>query len=591
MRFPNVIRLLKPYRTHLIVGPSFKLTEAVLELLVPILIAFIVDKGIVEKNTRVIWQYGLLAFVLACAGLLCALICQYTASRASQGYGTDLRNLLADRIMRLSVDDAQQIGSSSLANRLITDTMTLQQAVAMLIRLVVRAPFLSVGALVMALLIDWRLASVFVLVIPLFIVVLYFIMSRSVPLHRKTLQQQDDMSAIMQENLQGMRIIRAYNRQELRAARFNSASSRLRDLAEQAGRLSGWLNPLTMLLLNIAVAAVLLLGGWRIDHGRLSQGQLIALINYLTQILQALIVVANLVMLYARAWNSAGRTEEILGMTVAASEVEGDFTTSENTTENSQQNSVAFAGVDFSYPRSTGVFIEQLSFKLEPGSVNGLIGPAGSGKSTIARLLVRLYEPVLGRIMLGDRAVDEFSAAELSSLIGYVPQNPSLMTGTIEENLRMGRDAFSEDDLWHALRLAQADGFVRELNDGLNSQVTRGGRNFSGGQRQRLAIARAILGRPRVIILDDSTSALDYATDLALRRALMSDEFLKSSTWIIISQRIANIRDADNILLLDDGALLASGTHEELMSGSDMYRELFHSQLDTRQHEEEADND
>jgi ATP-binding cassette subfamily B protein len=333
------------------------------------------------------------------------------------------------------------------------------------------------------------------------------------------------------------------------------------------------------------------LGGWRIDHGRLSQGQLIALINYLTQILQALIVVANLVMLYARAWNSAGRTEEILGMTVAASEVEGDFTTSENTTENSQQNSVAFAGVDFSYPRSTGGFIEQLSFKLEPGSVNGLIGPAGSGKSTIARLLVRLYEPVLGRIMLGDRAVDEFSAAELSSLIGYVPQNPSLMTGTIEENLRMGRDAFSEDDLWHALRLAQADGFVRELNDGLNSQVTRGGRNFSGGQRQRLAIARAILGRPRVIILDDSTSALDYATDLALRRALMSDEFLKSSTWIIISQRIANIRDADNILLLDDGALLASGTHEELMSGSDMYRELFHSQLDTRQHEEEADND
>jgi ATP-binding cassette subfamily B protein len=260
MRFPNVIRLLKPYRTHLIVGPSFKLTEAVLELLVPILIAFIVDKGIVEKNTQVIWQYGLLAFVLACAGLLCALICQYTASRASQGYGTDLRNLLADRIMRLSVDDAQQIGSSSLANRLITDTMTLQQAVAMLIRLVVRAPFLSVGALVMALLIDWRLASVFLLVIPLFIVVLYFIMSRSVPLHRKTLQQQDDMSSIMQENLQGMRIIRAYNRQELRAAQFNTASSRLRDLAERAGRLSGWLNPLTMLLLNIAVAAVFY--GW-----------------------------------------------------------------------------------------------------------------------------------------------------------------------------------------------------------------------------------------------------------------------------------------------------------------------------------------
>lgn len=586
MRIGRTISLLKPYRVHLVVGPFFKLTEAVLELLVPLIIAQIIDQGIATGDTDFIWRRGLLAFCLAAAGLMSALICQYTASLAAQGYGTDLRNLLSERILYLPVETADRFGAQSLSNRLIVDTSTLQQAVAMLIRLVVRAPFLSIGALVMALLIDWQLAFIFVFIIPVFIWILYLIMSKSVPLHRSTLVRQDELSSIMQENLEGMRVIRAFDRQQLRSEKFFAANSRLTSLIERAGKLTAWLNPMTLLLLNIAILAVLGFGGWRIDNDRMSQGQLIALINYLTQILQALIVVANLVMLYARSWSAAGRVEEIL-----AADTTGKSDSSDSATDPSYRNldeepaGIVFDQVDFSYPSSSGLLFQGLSFSLKPGTVNGLIGPAGSGKSTIAKILLRIYGIQQGNISLNGFDLSSMSESQLTGLIGYVPQNPALLTGTIEENLRLGRSEYSEEQLWHALRLAQAEDFVLAKEDGLQTQVSRGGRNFSGGQRQRLAIARALLGAPPIIIFDDSTSALDYATDLRLRRAVMSDPQLQNSMWIIISQRIANIRDADSVLLLDDGQLIAQGNHDELMTSSQMYRDLYHSQLDTKQNE------
>ena len=586
MKFGRTVKLLKPYRIHLVVGPFFKLTEAVLELLVPLIIAQIIDQGIATGDTDFIWRRGLLAFGLAAAGLLSALICQYTASLAAQGYGTDLRNMLAERILHLPVETADRFGAQSLSNRLIVDTSTLQQAVAMLIRLVVRAPFLSIGALVMALLIDWQLAFVFVFIIPVFIWILYLIMSKSVPLHRSTLVRQDELSSIMQENLVGMRVIRAFDRQQLRSEKFFAANSRLTSLIEQAGKLTAWLNPMTLFLLNIANLAGLGFGGWRIDNARMSHGQLIALINYLTQILQALIVVANLVMLYSRSWSAAGRVEEVLAAdTTGKSDVAVSATDSSAGNLDLDPAGIVFDQVDFSYPSSSGLLFQGLSFSLKPGTLNGLIGPAGSGKSTIAKILLRLYSIKNGRISLGGQELTSMNESELTGLIGYVPQNPALVTGTIEENLRLGRNEYTEEELWHVLRLAQAEDFVRAKEDGLKTQVTRGGRNFSGGQRQRLAIARALLGAPSIIIFDDSTSALDYATDLALRRAVMSDPQLNKSMWIIISQRIANIRDADSILLLDDGQLIAQGNHDELMSSSQMYRDLYHSQLDTRQQE------
>lgn len=586
MRIGRTISLLKPYRVHLVVGPFFKLTEAVLELLVPLIIAQIIDQGIATGDTDFIWRRGLLAFCLAAAGLMSALICQYTASLAAQGYGTDLRNLLSERILYLPVETADRFGAQSLSNRLIVDTSTLQQAVAMLIRLVVRAPFLSIGALVMALLIDWQLAFIFVFIIPVFIWILYLIMSKSVPLHRSTLVRQDELSSIMQENLEGMRVIRAFDRQQLRSEKFFATNSRLTSLIERAGKLTAWLNPMTLLLLNIAILAVLGFGGWRIDNDRMSQGQLIALINYLTQILQALIVVANLVMLYARSWSAAGRVEEIL-----AANTTGKSDLSDSASDPSYRNldvepaGIVFDQVDFSYPSSSGLLFQGLSFSLKPGTVNGLIGPAGSGKSTIAKILLRIYGIQQGSVSLNGFDLSSMSESQLTGLIGYVPQNPALLTGTIEENLRLGRSEYSEEQLWHALRLAQAEDFVLAKEDGLQTQVSRGGRNFSGGQRQRLAIARALLGEPPIIIFDDSTSALDYATDLKLRRAVMSDPQLQNSMWIIISQRIANIRDADSVLLLDDGQLIAQGSHDELMSSSQMYRDLYHSQLDTKQNE------
>lgn len=586
MKISKTMGLLKPYRAHLVIGPFFKLTEAVLELMVPLIIAQIIDQGIAQGDTEFIWRRGLLAFGLAAAGLISALICQYTASLAAQGYGTDLRALLAERIMNLPVESADRFGAQSLSNRLIVDTSTLQQAVAMLIRLVVRAPFLSIGALVMALLIDWQLAFIFVIIIPVFVWILYLIMSRSVPLHRSTLVRQDELSSVMQENLEGMRVIRAFDRQKLRSEQFAAANSRLTGLVERAGKLTAWLNPMTLLLLNIAILAVLGFGGWRIDNSRMSQGQLVALINYLTQILQALIVVANLVMLYARSWSAAGRVEEILN-TEQTDNIENNSDNFISVDDSSKKPDagIIFDQVDFTYPSSSGLFFEKLSFQLEPGTVNGLIGPAGSGKSTIAKVLLKLYRIQQGQIKLAGQDLTMINNSQLTGLVGYVPQNPALITGTIEENLRLGRTAFTEEELWHALKLAQADEFVRAKEEGLQTQVSRGGRNFSGGQRQRLAIARALLGAPPIIIFDDSTSALDYATDLALRRAVMSDPQLQNTMWIIISQRIANIREANNILLLDDGQLIAQGNHDTLMTKSQMYRDLYHSQLDTKQHE------
>lgn len=585
MNITKTVGLLKPYRAHLIIGPFFKLTEAVLELLVPLLIAQIIDQGIVKGDINFIWRRGLLAFGLAAAGLISALICQYTASLAAQGYGTDLRGLLAERIMNLPVAISERFGAQSLSNRLIVDTATLQQAVAMLIRLVVRAPFLSIGALIMALLIDWQLAFIFVIIIPVFVWILYLIMSRSVPLHRSALTRQDELSSIMQENLEGVRVIRAFDRQQLRSKYFAAANSRLTDLVERAGKLTAWLNPMTLLLLNIAIMAVLGFGGWRIDNARMSQGQLVALVNYLTQILQALIVVANLVMLYARSWSAAGRVEEILTVeTIDTSKSETTLSISDEKITEPIDDGIVFDQIVFSYP-GAGVLFDKLSFRLAPGSVNGLIGPAGAGKSTIAKILLKVHDIQQGKIKLQGRDLEITNNSELSELIGYVPQNPGLITGTVEDNLRLGRNSYSEEEIWHVLKLAQAEDFIRAKKDGLQTQVSRGGRNFSGGQRQRLAIARALLGAPSIIIFDDSTSALDYATDLALRRAVMSDPQLQNKMWIIISQRIANIREADNILLLDEGQLIAQGNHDELMMSSQMYRDLYHSQLDTKQHE------
>ncbi len=612
MALRNVLSFLRAYRRHLIIGPAFKLIEAILELLLPLVVARMIDRGIRLADKGLILQDGLLGVLLAIIGLGCALVCQYTASLASQGYGTDLRRTLFARILHLPQAAVEQFGSVSLTNRLTSDTVTLQQAVAMLIRLVVRAPFLTVGGVVMAWLIDWQLALIFVLVLPLFVLVLYSVISRSIPLVRLIQQKLDQMVQVLLESLDGSRVIRAFGREKDHQARFAASNDAVADAAWQAGRMSAWLNPVTTLILNGAIVAILWLGGWRIGIGRLSQGELIAFINYLGQILAALMVVANLVVLYTRAYAAGRRVEAVLTAPILQDDLAAPIIKDEPVTPLHQDepaapirqddlaarvrqidgasarlaadrskwsSGLAFQDVCFTYPTASAPLFQGLSFTIAPGATLGVIGPTGSGKSTLVALLLRQHEISAGAISFAGRSIADQARADWLARVAVVPQKSVLLTGSLADNLRLGQPLAAEDDLWWALTVAQAADFVRALPKGLATPVAQGGRNFSGGQRQRLAIARALLVRPALLILDDSTSALDYATDAALRRALADEPRLAGLTCLIISQRVAAIRQADRILVLDDGQAVGFGSHQELLATNDTYQEICQSQL------------
>lgn len=586
----HVLSYLKKYRRHLTIGPSFKLTEAILELIIPLVVARMIDQGLTLHDRGLVVRNGLLGLLLAAIGLVCALVCQYTASLAAQGYGTDLRNALMEKILNLDQPTAEKLGSASLANRLTSDTVTLQLAVAMLIRLVVRAPFLSIGGLVMALLIDWQLALVFVAVLPLFGLVLYAVISRSVPLYRRLQQRLDELIRIFLESLDGSRVIRAFTREKEQAERFAASNRSVAAAARQAGQIGAWLNPATTLILNAAVIAILWLGGFRIETGRLTPGELIAMINYLGQILAALMVVANLVVLYTKAYAAARRVEEVLVApypvdfpAAGSAEVPGKMDGPAGPAQGTWAASglpLVFDNVHFSYPQAGAPLFQGISFALTAGETLGIIGPTGAGKSTLAALLLRQYDVLAGEIRLSGRRLPEWPRSELLACLAWVPQKSILLTGTIAANLRLARPDATDADLWWALTIAQTADFVRQLPDQLASRVEQGGRNFSGGQRQRLAIARALVARPALLILDDCTSALDYATDAALRLALARDPLLRGLSCLVISQRVATIRQADRVLVLDDGQVVGFGTHDALLADNQTYQEIVQSQLD-----------
>ncbi|NCC47665.1 MAG: ABC transporter ATP-binding protein [Clostridia bacterium] len=582
----SVFSFLKPYRRHLVIGPAFKLAEAVLELAMPLLIAYMIDTGIESQDRTLIWRLGLLALLMAATGLGCATVCQYTASLASQGVGTDLRHALFSKINHLSLRQLDHFGTSSLVNRLTGDVNLLQQAVAMLIRLVVRAPFLSIGGLIMAMTIDLRLSLILLLILPVFILIVYLIMSRTIPMYRKIQQVVDRLMRHILEHLTGVRVIRAFARRSAENKRFDLENDQVAALQIRVSRISNLLNPVTALILNAATIALLWVGAIRIEDGALTRGQIIALINYVGQILTALLVVANLVILYTRAYASAGRVAEILDLPN-----EGDSLKSEErVVEDDNQRAgeelppvdpdywLRFDRVQFQYPDTAAPIFDRLDFTVGRGRSLGIIGPTGSGKSTLAWLLLRLWPLTSGQIWFDGQplAASDLTSSDLN--IAIVPQKSVLFSGTIAENLRLGRADATDDELWQALRVAQAETFVRRLDDGLHSQVQRGGVNFSGGQRQRLAVARALVSRPRLLIMDDSTSALDYATEAALRRALAGSGSFARMRLIIISQRVASIRQTDEIVILDDGRLAGQGTHDDLLKENRLYQEIWQSQ-------------
>jgi len=572
----NLLPFLKPYKREIILGPAFKLTEAILELILPLLMARIIDIAIPASDRGLTLRLAALILLLAAAGMGCAFVCQYYASIASQGVGTDLRDALFKHILSFGAPEIERFGAPSLVNRLSGDINQLQLAVAMLIRLVVRAPFLSIGGLVMAMLIDMRLALVFVVVIPLFVVALYLVMSRSVPLYRRIQTKLDAMTRVLRENLSGVRVIRAYARSDAERERFDKSNLDLTETVLKVGRIASLLNPLTTLLLNAGAIAILYFGAGRIQTGDLTRGEIIAFLNYLSQILVAMIVVANLVILYTRAFASGQRVSEALATEPALPAVESQPEIAV-TLPCDAKPALVFDQVRFAYTSEADPVFENLNFEINPGERIGIIGSTGAGKSTLARLALRLYDPDAGSVHIFGRDVRSIPTAELHRLVGLAPQKARLMTGTIASNLQMGNPEASEEQMRRALYVAAADDFTSGLAQGLAAPVRRNGQNFSGGQRQRLALARAIAAEPLVLFLDDSFSALDYLTEAKLRQRLLSMN--PQQTLILISQRVSSIRACDRIMVLDDGRQVGFDSHENLLAHNQVYQEICRTQL------------
>lgn len=560
---------LKPYRVYCILGPAAKLAEAVLELYLPLLMAKVIDDGIAKGDTGYILKMGGVMLGIVTVGLLCALVCQYVASVTSQGFGTGLRHAVFRRITSLSHAELDAFGTPSLINRVTSDVNQLQYAVAMLIRLVIRAPFLCVGGIVMAMTIDLRLSLVIIVAIPLFVLIITLVMRKTVPLYRTVQGRLDKLTRVLRENLSGVRVIRAFARTDKEQKRFDGATEEHTAASIRVGKLAALLNPGTQLIMNLAILAIVWFGGLRVEAGGMTTGEIIAFINYVNQILLALLVVANLVGTFTKAYASAGRVLEVLGAEPSIQEEEGGETQGVPGTP-----AVEFRHVDFSYGGDR--VLTDISFSAPRGAMVGILGGTGSGKSTLMHLLMRFYDVEAGAVLVEGRDVREYAPDALRHKVGLVPQKAELFSGTIADNIRWGAAEADDEQVREAARMAQAAEFIQQKKDGYDTVVERGGANLSGGQKQRLAIARALVRRPELLILDDASSALDYATDAALRRAIRTGT--KGMTVFMVSQRVSAVKDADLILVVDDGRLAGAGRHEELLEGCEVYREICRSQ-------------
>ena len=574
----KLAKFLKRFRKEVIIGPIFKLTEAIFELIVPLVMAKIIDVGIANGDRAYVLKMGGVMVLLGLVGLGCALICQYCAARASQGFGTVLRSEMFAHINSLSHGEIDQIGTPSLITRITNDVNQLQLAVAMLIRLVVRAPFLVIGAAVMAVMLDWRLSLIFFIAGPLVALVLYLVMSRSVPFFKIIQRKLDRLSLITRENMSGVRVIRAFSRQEQEKKRFHEANTDQMETAISVGRISALLNPLTSAIVNLAIVAVVWFGGVRVQAGGMTQGEIIAFVNYLNQILVAMIVVANLVVIFTKAFASAARVNEVLEM----------HSSIVNKTNQPVQDSpkICFEQVRFCYPEAGADALSDINLTIRRGQTVGIIGGTGCGKSTLVNLIPRFYEVSSGSIRVDGTDVRSYPIPQLRKKIGMVPQRAVLFSGTLRENMQWNKQDAGDEEIWQALRVAQAEEFVRKLPDGLDTRILQGGENLSGGQKQRLTIARALVGSPEILVLDDSASALDFATDAALRRAIADLD--QEMTVLIVSQRANTVRYADQIVVLDDGKAVGIGTHEQLLESCEEYQEIYWSQNERVLAKEEA---
>ena len=567
----KLLPYLKGYRVKTILGPLFKLVEAILELLVPVVVAKIIDEAIPAGRAgdySLLTKYGVYMLTLAAVGLLFALVAQYFASRASMGFGTNLRKGLYEHINTLSQADVDKFGAPSLMTRLVGDTTQCQQGVAMFIRLVTRAPFVVIGSIIMAITIAPKLSLIFIGASLLIAIILYFIMSHSFRAYGVARGLLDDVSLSVRENLNGVRVIRAFSRGDREKAEFNRKNDKMTAISIAIGNVSNLTNPASYAIINIAVILVLWLGGKQVYYGNLSQGSIIALVNYLTQIMIALAVLANLVVTFSRASASAKRINEVFA--TPSSRLGGDGAAPDYSAPAIEVKNLAFTYAG----KST---LSGINFTIEKGQTLGIVGGTGSGKSTLVQLIAGLYDVTDGEINLFGHPVSQYTAAEKNALIGFAMQKSVLFSGTIKSNLLWRKPTASDDELIAAIKTAQAYEFVSKKPGGLDEPVVEGGNNFSGGQKQRLNVARALVGKPDILILDDSSSALDFATDAALRKSLRED--CKGMTTVVISQRATSMQAMDLILVMDDGAIVGAGTHSELLASCPEYREIYNSQV------------
>lgn len=574
----RLLSYLKDYKKESILGPLFKMLEASFELMVPLVVAKMVDTGIAGRDVGYIFKMGGLLAVLGLVGLACSLTAQYFAARAAVGMGTGLRSDLFAHIGALSYTEIDTVGTSTLITRMTSDINQVQNGVNMALRLLLRSPFVVFGAMIMAFTVDVKSALIFAVTIPVLCIVVFGILLISMPLYKKVQRQLDRVMLTTRENLLGVRVIRAFNRQKNETVVFESENDQLVRLQVFVGKISALLNPVTYVIINLAVVAVVWVGGRQVDAGVISQGKVIALVNYMSQILVELIKMANLIILISKAMACMNRVDGIFQ--VKSSLAEGTLTESAraaDTEASGRTPVVEFKNMDFVYAGAQAPALSGISFKAFAGQTIGLIGGTGSGKSTLVNLIPRFYEVTDGQVLVNGTDVKEYSTKALRQKIGMVPQRAVLFKGTLRDNMKWGREDAADEDIYRALDTAQAKEFVDSKDRGLELPISQDGRNLSGGQRQRLTVARALVRSPGILILDDSASALDFATDARLRSAIRRNT--TDMTVLIVSQRAASIKQADQILVLDDGRMAGIGTHRELLRKCEVYREICLSQL------------
>ena len=565
----NLLKYLKGYEKQCVLGPLFKLLEATFELLVPLVVARIVDQGIGTGDTGYIVKMCLVMVALGVIGLAMAVCAQYFSAVAAVGFSARLRHVLMEHILHLSYSQIDQLGTSTMVTRMTSDINQVQNGVNLTLRLLLRSPFVVFGAMIMAFTIDFQAALVFAGVIPVLSLIVFGIMLITMPMYKRVQSALDGVTSATRQNLAGVRVLRAFCKEDTEIVGFEQQTNGLTARQLSAGRISALMNPVTYVVINLAVVILVNVGAVKVEHGVLTQGLVIALYNYMSQILVELIKMANLIITLAKAVACGNRLSAVLGL-------ESDQRDGEEQAEK-LSGDVEFKNVTAHYAGSASPSLEHISFHARPGQTIGIIGGTGSGKTTLVNLIPRLYDVSEGAVLLDGKNVQDYDMVSLRQKIGVVPQKSVLFKGTIRQNLKWGNENATEDDLWAALNTAQAQEVVLGKDGGLDAPVEQGGANFSGGQRQRLTIARALVRKPAILILDDSASALDYATDANLRMAIRN--MASPPTTFIVSQRAASVRYADEILVLDDGLLAGKGTHDELLQGCPTYQEIYYSQF------------